>query len=162
LHTNKCSSRSTGTVQLTTGAAIESARAPGRRCDDVADAPILARMRRGHGLPLVVAARVLLSAPAHGDVLVGLRGRYDAALTRLVARQADLASRDFAHWLAPGEFTARYAAAQRSVRSVSRWLRASGCDGVQRLRGRQIVRCRGGTVPAPPASVRPLVDGIVD
>src|SRR5207249_8414009 len=111
---------------------------------------------------LLVAVGVVAPAFARADTIVGLRGRDDARLTRLLARQTDPASADFGHWLTREEFAARFGASARSVRRVSRWLRAAGCVGVQRARGRQLLRCRHGRVGAPPPGIAKLVDGVFD
>ena len=109
-----------------------------------------------------MAVGVVAPAFARADTIVGLRGRDDARLTRQLARQTDPASADFGHWLTREEFAARFGASARSVRRVSRWLRAAGCVGVQRARGRQLLRCRHGRVGAPPPGIAKLVDGVFD
>src|SRR5262249_7335097 len=94
-------------------------------------------------------------------VLVGLRGRDDAGLARLVVAQQGAAGVSAARWLTPAEFAARYGAPASAVRRVSRWLRANGC-AVKRLPGRQFVRCRHRTPRPLPGALPPLIDGMVD
>ena len=110
---------------------------------------------------MVVLGLLLLPALAAADVVVGLRGRDDAGLARLVAAQRSPTGPAAGRWLTSAEFAARYGAPASAVRRVSRWLRSSGC-AVQRLPGRQFVRCRHHAPGPLPGALRPLIDGIVD
>jgi subtilase family serine protease len=109
----------------------------------------------------IVLSLLLVPALAAADVVVGLRGRDDAGLARLVAAQRTPTDAATGRWLTPAEFTARYGAPASAVRRVSRWLRSSGC-AVQRLPGRQFVRCRHRVPGNVPGALRSLVDGMVD
>jgi subtilase family serine protease len=106
---------------------------------------------------ILVLAVVVLSRPAASETIVGLRGRDDAGLARILAAQERNSGLG---WLTPGGFAARFGAAPRTVRRVSRWLHGAGCT-VQRV-GRQFVRCRRGDPGSPPRDVAALVDGMVD
>lgn len=74
------------------------------------------------------AARVLgavrASAPVAGAVV--LRPRNEGALTRFLAAVADKHSPLFHHYLAPGQFAARFGPAPSSIANVSAELRADG------------------------------------
>jgi subtilase family serine protease len=113
------------------------------------------------GCWLLALALLLASRHAASEVIVGLRGRNEAGLFRLLALQEGQPAGPRAPWLTPGEFAARFGASARAVRRVSLWLRGSGC-AVQRVPGRQFVRCRHADPGAPPAHVAALVDGMVD
>ena len=110
------------------------------------------------GCWLLALATVLVARQAAAETIVALRGRDDAGLARVFARQEREAH---PRWLTPTEFEARFGASSSAIRRVSRWLRAAGC-GVQRVPGRQFIRCRHGAPTPPPARVDRLVDGIVD
>ena len=109
----------------------------------------------------VILSLLLVPALAAADVVIGLRGRDDAGLARLVAAQQSATDPAAGHWLTPAEFTARYGAPASAIRRVSRWLHSSGC-AVQRLPGRQFIRCRHRTPGELPEVLHPLVDGMVD
>jgi len=109
----------------------------------------------------IVLSLLLVPALAAADVVVGLRGRDDAGLARLVAAQRTPTDAAAGRWLTPAEFGVRYGAPAVAIRSVSRWLRSRGC-AVQRLSGGQFVRCRHGVPGKVPGALRPLIDGMVD
>ena len=92
---------------------------------------------------------------------MALRGRDDAALDTLIAAQQDPASPEFRRWVTGSEFGRRFGAAPRDLKRVERWLRDSGCR-VKRARGRQQVTCVGGRPGDVPATLRPLVDDVLD
>src|SRR5262249_28995491 len=93
--------------------------------------------------------------------IVGLRGRDDAGLDALTAAQQDPASPDYQRWITASEFGRRFGPAARELKRVERWLRDSGCR-IKRSRGRQQVTCVGGQLGAVPATLRPLVDDVLD
>ena len=103
---------------------------------------------------------VLVPALAAADVIIGLRGRDDAGLARFIAGQQSLTGAT-GYSLTAGEFAAQFGAAASHVRRVSRWLHSGGC-AVQRMPGRQFVRCRHRTPGPLPAALRALGDGMVD
>jgi subtilase family serine protease len=93
--------------------------------------------------------------------IVALRGRDDAGLDALVAAQQDPASPDYRRWVTGSEFGRRFGAAPRDLKRVERWLRDGGCR-VKRARGRQQVTCVGGLPGDVPATLRPLVEDVLD
>src|SRR5262249_13335820 len=93
--------------------------------------------------------------------IVGLRGRDDAGLDALSAAQQDPASPDCQRWITASEFGRRFGAAPRDLKRVERWLRERGCR-VKRARGRQQVTCVGGPPGDVPATLRPLIDDVLD
>src|SRR5262249_53999299 len=114
-------------------------------------------------LPLLLA--LVLAWPAAGlarnepRTLVALRGRDEAGLRALLARQQDPASADFARWLTPAEFGRRFGASGRDLRRVSRLLRARGCR-VRRFASRQLLSCAGPRVAVDLALEPPITDVI--
>src|SRR5262249_12164713 len=93
--------------------------------------------------------------------IVALRGRDDAGLDALTAAQQDPASPDYQRWITASEFGRRFGAAPRDLKRVERWLRDSGCR-IKRSKGRQQVTCVGGQPGDVPATLRPLVDDVLD
>src|SRR6266446_3567684 len=66
---------------------------------------------------------VLVPALAAADVIIGLRGRDDAGLARVIAAQQSPTGAT-GYSLTAGEFAGQLGAAASHVRRVSRWLRA--------------------------------------
>ena len=110
---------------------------------------------------LALCIEIASASSADAGTLVGLRGRNAAALDALLAAQQDPASPDYQRWITPQEFGRRFGATPKDMKRVERWLRADGCR-IKRSAGRQQVDCVGAKPGAVPASLAPVVDGIVD
>ena len=122
-----------------------------------------------NALGLVFALMAICTGPGRADAsdraahrtIVALRGRDDAGLDALLAAQQDPASPDYQRWVTASEFGRRFGAAPRDLKRVERWLRDGGCR-IKRARGRQQVTCVGGRPGDVPATLRPLVEDVLD
>jgi len=122
-----------------------------------------------NALGVVFALMAICTGPGRADAsdrtahrtIVGLRSRDDAGLDTLSAAQQDPASPDYQRWITASEFGRRFGAAPGDLKRVERWLRDSGCR-IKRSRGRQQVTCVGGQPSEVPATLRPLVDDVLD
>ena len=108
----------------------------------------------------LIAPAECASRPQVLQVLIGLVGRDEAALTALLERQQDPGSADYRRWLTPPEFGQRFGATAADLRRASRWLRAEGCR-VRRFASRRLLACVGGPRLEVPAALRRVVTDIL-